>query len=84
MSNEDKSWYGKKYDEYYKAYVPWIEDKVLAWFGENKTSYTAKGTLLSRSTAKTNSQPIISPLYIISISLSLSHSTSLISLQPLP
>lgn len=38
-------WTKKKYDEYYNAYVPWLEDKYLAWFGENKTSYTAKGNL---------------------------------------
>jgi len=44
MSGGEKSWYGKKYDEYYDSYVPWLEDKYLAWFGENKTSYTAKGT----------------------------------------
>lgn len=37
-------WTKKKYDEYYNAYVPWLEDKYLAWFGENKTSYTAKGS----------------------------------------
>ena len=29
--------------------VPWLEDKYLAWFGENKTSYTAKGKLLYTS-----------------------------------
>ncbi len=44
MSGGEKSWYGKKYDDYYNSYVPWLEDKYLAWFGENKTSYTAKGT----------------------------------------
>ncbi|KAI4124998.1 MAG: hypothetical protein LQ338_004513 [Usnochroma carphineum] len=38
-------WTKKKYDEYYNAYVPWLEDKYLAWFGENKTSYTAKDEL---------------------------------------
>ncbi|KAL9599616.1 MAG: hypothetical protein Q9219_003699 [cf. Caloplaca sp. 3 TL-2023] len=38
-------WSKKKYDEYYNAYVPWLEDKYLAWFGENKTSYTAKDQL---------------------------------------
>ncbi|KAI4190943.1 MAG: hypothetical protein L6R41_000463 [Letrouitia leprolyta] len=38
-------WTKKKYDEYYNAYVPWLEDKYLAWFGENKTSYTAKDQL---------------------------------------
>ncbi len=36
-------WASKKYNEYYNAYVPWLEDKYLAWFGENKTSYTTKG-----------------------------------------
>ena len=40
-------WASKKYNEYYTAYVPWLEDKYLAWFGENKTSYTAKGIPLS-------------------------------------
>ncbi|KAI4233376.1 MAG: hypothetical protein L6R40_007102 [Gallowayella cf. fulva] len=38
-------WTKKKYDEYYNSYVPWLEDKYLAWFGENKTSYTAKDQL---------------------------------------
>ncbi|CAO1598884.1 MAG: hypothetical protein LQ349_000389 [Xanthoria aureola] len=38
-------WASKKYNEYYTAYVPWLEDKYLAWFGENKTSYTAKEQL---------------------------------------
>jgi len=37
-------WSKKKYNEYYESYVPWLEDKYLAWFGENKTSYVAKGT----------------------------------------
>lgn len=36
-------WTKKKYNEYSEYYMPWIEDKYLAWFGENKTSYTAKG-----------------------------------------
>ncbi len=36
-----KNWYNKQYE----AWVPWIEDKVLGWWGENKTSYVAKGTL---------------------------------------
>ncbi|KAL8846101.1 MAG: hypothetical protein Q9221_008789 [Calogaya cf. arnoldii] len=36
-------WTSKKYNEYYNSYVPWLEDKYLAWFGENKTSYTTKG-----------------------------------------
>lgn len=43
MSNDEQSWTGKKYNEYYNSYVPWLEDKYLAWFGENKVSYTAKG-----------------------------------------
>ncbi|KAL9609345.1 MAG: hypothetical protein Q9167_005890 [Letrouitia subvulpina] len=38
-------WTKKKYNEYYTAYVPWLEDKYLAWFGENKTSYVAKDQL---------------------------------------
>ena len=28
--------------------VPWLEDKYLAWFGENKTSYMAKENLKTR------------------------------------
>ena len=42
-----ESWSTKKYNEYYNSYVPWMEDKYLAWFGENKTSYVAKGIALS-------------------------------------
>jgi len=34
-----KNWYNKQYE----SWVPWIEDKVLGWWGENKTSYVAKG-----------------------------------------
>ena len=40
-------WTKRKYNEYYTAYVPWLEDKYLQWFGENKTSYTAKGVSCS-------------------------------------
>lgn len=36
-------WTKKKYNEYYTSYMPWIEDKVLGYWGENKTSYTVKG-----------------------------------------
>ncbi len=36
-------WTKKQYNSYYNAYMPWIEDKVLGYWGENKTSYTAKG-----------------------------------------
>lgn len=39
-------WTKKQYNSYYNSYVPWLEDKYLAWFGENKTSYTAKGKYL--------------------------------------
>jgi hypothetical protein len=35
-----KNWYNKQYE----SWTPWIEDKVLGWWGENKTSYVAKGT----------------------------------------
>ena len=42
-------WASKKYNAAYNDYMPWIEDKVLGYWGENKTSYTAKGTLLSIS-----------------------------------
>lgn len=34
-----KNWYNKQYE----TWVPWVEDKVLGWWGENKTSYVAKG-----------------------------------------
>lgn len=32
------------YNRQYESWVPWMEDKYLAWFGQNKTSYVAKGT----------------------------------------
>ena len=47
MADKEQSWTSKKYNEYYNSYVPWLEDKYLAWFGENKTSYTTKGILTS-------------------------------------
>lgn len=34
-----KTWYNKQYE----SWMPWIEDNILGWFGENKTSYVAKG-----------------------------------------
>ena len=40
---EIMEWVIKKYNEQYEKWVPWVEDKYLAWFGENKTSYVAKG-----------------------------------------
>ena len=36
-------WTKKQYNSQYESWVPWMEDKYLAWFGENKTSYIAKG-----------------------------------------
>lgn len=44
-------WTKKQYNSYYESYMPWIEDKYLAWFGENKTSYVAKGTLRTHATS---------------------------------
>ncbi|KAI9880969.1 MAG: hypothetical protein M1830_009463 [Pleopsidium flavum] len=40
-------WTREKYNSYYDSYMPWVEDKYLQWFGENKTSYTAKEQLKS-------------------------------------
>lgn len=36
-------WTRKQYNTQYEKWVPWLEDKFLGWFGENKTSYVAKG-----------------------------------------
>ena len=36
-------WAKDKYNNAYNNYMPWVEDKVLGYWGENKTSYTAKG-----------------------------------------
>lgn len=36
-------WTKKQYNAQYESWMPWVEDKYLAWFGENKTSYIAKG-----------------------------------------
>lgn len=33
--------------------MPWIEDKFLSYFGENKTSYTAKNQLSSKNASLT-------------------------------
>jgi len=38
-------WTRKQYNSYYDSYMPWLEDKYLAYFGENKTSYTTKEQL---------------------------------------
>lgn len=34
--------------------MPWIEDKYLQWFGENKASYSAKETLKTDVTGDKN------------------------------
>ena len=34
--------------------MPWLEDKYLAYFGENKTSYTAKENLKTNVTGDKN------------------------------
>ncbi|KPI44509.1 uncharacterized protein AB675_8511 [Cyphellophora attinorum] len=33
------------YNRQYESWVPWAEDKYLAWMGQNKTSYVAKGEM---------------------------------------
>ncbi|KAF6219504.1 hypothetical protein HO133_003973 [Letharia lupina] len=51
-------WTKKKYNEAYTEYMPWIEDKVLGYWGENKTSYTAKDKLNTDVTGDKNVQAI--------------------------
>ena len=48
-------WTKDKYNKAYNDYMPWVEDKVLGYWGENKTSYTAKGI-------SELSSPLVSPL----------------------
>ena len=37
-------WVKSGYNEQYEKWMPWIEDKYLAWFGkDNKASYVTKG-----------------------------------------
>ena len=36
-------WAKQQYKKQYEVWVPWLEDKFLALFGQNKTSYVAKG-----------------------------------------
>jgi len=36
-------WVKQQYNKQYENWVPWLEDKYLAWFGENKSSYIVKG-----------------------------------------
>jgi len=39
-------WAKSYYNDQYEKWMPWIEDKYLAWFGkDNKASYVAKDTL---------------------------------------
>ncbi|KAI4258443.1 MAG: hypothetical protein L6R42_005090 [Xanthoria sp. 1 TBL-2021] len=39
-------WVKDAYSNQYENWMPWIEDKYLAWFGnDNKASYTTKDTL---------------------------------------
>ncbi|KIW06328.1 uncharacterized protein PV09_02791 [Verruconis gallopava] len=39
-------WGRRNYNEQYEAWVPWMEDKYLQWFGkDNKASYVAKDQL---------------------------------------
>jgi hypothetical protein len=40
---DNMEWARQTYNKQYENWVPWAEDKYLAWFGENKTSYVAKG-----------------------------------------
>lgn len=54
LSDEQKGkqtyteWVKDAYNNQYENWMPWIEDKYLAWFGtDNKASYATKGILLS-------------------------------------
>jgi len=39
-------WLKRNYGESYETWMPWIEDKYLAWFGkDNKASYATKDAL---------------------------------------
>jgi hypothetical protein len=40
-------WVKEGYNNQYEKWMPWIEDKYLAFFGkDNKASYVTKGSLL--------------------------------------
>ena len=54
-------WAGDKYNGAYNSYVPWLEDKYLSWYGENKTSYTAKGISIRLSVYPSRTQGLSSP-----------------------
>ena len=52
LSPEQKSkqtyteWVKDAYNNQYENWMPWIEDKYLAWFGtDNKASYATKGII---------------------------------------
>ncbi|MDI1485426.1 MAG: hypothetical protein OHK93_000564 [Ramalina farinacea] len=47
-------WTKDKYNKAYNDYMPWVEDKVLGYWGENKTSYTAKDKLSTDITGDKN------------------------------
>lgn len=63
-------WTKKKYNEAYTEYMPWIEDKVLGYWGENKTSYTAKGRITFSSSLFSSSilTPSFPPLSLLPLS----------------
>ena len=51
LSDEQKKkqtyteWVKDAYNNQYEKWMPWIEDKYLAWFGtDNKASYATKGS----------------------------------------
>ena len=44
------------YNQQYESWMPWMEDKYLAWFGKNKTSYVAEG--ISPSGLSATGQPL--------------------------
>lgn len=56
-------WTKKQYNAQYESWVPWIEDKYLAWFGENKTSYIAKGTHVYMPVCLLESSPLLPMLF---------------------
>ena len=44
-------WVKDAYSNQYEHWMPWIEDKYLAWFGtDNKASYATKGMYLQQVT----------------------------------
>ena len=54
------NWLKDSYNKQYESWVPWAEDKYLAYFGENKSSYVAKGTYIyPRNTSPNADAPLI-------------------------